>query len=128
MSNSTEMTLHTQDDLDDIKRRVNTTMVDMVDRSVQAMDKLSRRLDQVDDAMDKLIDVSKMSMNELVAYQAFMRESFKMRADFLRTLSGYDINVSKVPIKADDHSLMDEEAACALRDEVMRRDGTGTGI
>ena len=54
-----------------------------------------------------------------------MRESFKMRADFLRTLSGYDINVSKVPVKADENSLMDEDAAVALRYEVMRRDGSG---
>lgn len=125
MSDSKEMTLHTQDDLDGIKRRVNTTMVDMVDRSVQSLDKLSKRLDRVDDAMDRLVDLEHMTINELVAYQAFMRESFKMRADFLRTLSGYDINVSKVPVKADENSLMDEDAAVALRDEVMRRDGSG---
>lgn len=97
-------------------------MIDMVDRSVRSLDKLSRRLDMVDDAMDRLVDINKMNINELVAYQAFMRESFKMKQDFLRTLSGYDVNVSKVPVKTDDHSLMDEDAAVALRDEVMRRD------
>lgn len=117
------MTLHTQGDLDEIKRRVNTTVVDMVDQSVQSLARLSRRLDVVDMAMERLVDVTQMSANELLAYQAFIKESFKMRQDFLRTLGGFDVNVSKVPIRMDDDSMMDEDAAVALRDEVMRRNG-----
>lgn len=123
MADSTNITLHSQEDLDAIRCRVSTTMVDMVDRSVQSLDKLSKRLDKVDDAMDRLVDVDKMTVNELIAYQGFMRESFKMRQEFLRTLSGYDVNVSKVPVRVEAQSLMDEDAACALRDEVLRRGG-----
>lgn len=125
MGTTNAITLHTQGDLEEIKRRVNTLMVDMVDRSVQSLDKAMRRLDEIDDAMAKLNDISKMTVNELVAYQAFMRESFRMKQDFLKTLSGYDINISKVPVAADSTTMMDEDAAVALREEVMRRDADG---
>lgn len=125
MGTTNAITLHTQGDLEEIRRRVNTLMVDMVDRSVQSLDKAMRRLDEIDDAMEKLNDISKMTVNELVAYQAFMRESFRMKQDFLKTLSGYDINISKVPVAADSATMMDEDAAVALREEVMRRDADG---
>jgi len=122
MSDCKSVTLHTQDELDTIRQRVNTTMVDMVDRTVSAMDRMSRKLDEVEQAMDKLIDPSTMTRNELMAYTAFLRDSFRMRQDFLRTLSGFDVNTSKVPVQADSAPIYDEVQAEALRNEVLRRE------
>ena len=100
MSESKPVLLYTQDGLEEVRQRVNTTMVNMVDRTVQSMDRMSKRLDEVE----------------------FLRDSFRMRQDFLRTLSGYDVNISKVPVQADSTPIYDEEKADALRDEVLRRD------
>lgn len=122
MSDCKSVTLHTQDELDTIRQRVNTTMVDMVDRTVSAMDRMSRKLDEVEKAMDNLIDPSTMTRNELMAYTAFLRDSFRMRQDFLRTLSGFDVNTSKVPVQADSSPIYDEVQAEALRNEVLRRE------
>lgn len=122
MSASNAVKLYTQDGLDDVRRRVNTIMVDMIDRTVQSMDRMSRRLDEVEAAMDKMFDPSNMTRNELMGYTAFLRDSFRMRQDFLRTLSGYDVNISKVPVQADSVPIYDEDKADALRDEVLRRD------
>ena len=122
MSESKPVLLYTQDGLEEVRQRVNTTMVNMVDRTVQSMDRMSKRLDEVEAAMDKMFDPSKMLRNELMAYTAFLRDSFRMRQDFLRTLSGYDVNISKVPVQADSTPIYDEEKAEALRDEVLRRD------
>lgn len=122
MSDCKSVTLHTQDELDTIRQRVNTTMVDMVDRTVSAMDRMSKKLDEVEAAMDKLIDPSTMTRNELMAYTAFIRDSFRMRQDFLRTLSGFDVNTSKVPVQVDSAPIYDEVQAEALRNEVLRRE------
>lgn len=122
MSASNAVKLYTQDGLDDVRRRVNTIMVDMIDRTVQSMDRMSRRLDEVEAAMDKMFDPSNMTRNELMGYTAFLRDSFRMRQDFLRTLSGYDVNISKVPVQAGSVPIYDEDEADALRDEVLRRD------
>lgn len=122
MSESKPVLLYTQDGLEEVRQRVNTTMVNMIDRTVQSMDRMSKRLDEVELAMDKMFDPSKMTRNELMAYTAFLRDSFRMRQDFLRTLSGYDVNISKVPVQADSAPIYDEEKADALRDEVLRRD------
>lgn len=115
------MILHTQSELEAIRQRVTTTMVDMVDRTVQSMDRMSKRLEVVDEAMEKLCDPSKMTQNELMAYTAYMRDSFRLKQDFLRTLAGYDVDVSRVPAQAATEDTYDEEKAVALRDEVMRR-------
>ena len=122
MSDCKSVTLHTQDELDVIRQRVNTTMVDMVDRTVSAMDRMSKKLDEVEEAMDRLMDPSTMTRNELMAYTAFIRDSFRMRQDFLRALSGFDVNTSKVPVQADSAPIYDEVQAEALRNEVLRRE------
>ena len=115
------VTLHTQSELEVIRQRVNTTMVDMVDRTVQSMDRMSRRLDEVDAAMEKACDPGKMTMNELMAYTAYMRDSFRLKQDFLRALAGFDVDTSRIPVQAVAADIYDEEKAAALRDEVMRR-------
>lgn len=122
MSDCKSVTLHTQDELDVIRQRVNTTMVDMVDRTVSAMDRMSKKLDEVEEAMDRLMDPSTMTRNELMAYTAFIRDSFRMRQDFLRALSGFDVNTSKVPVQADSAPIYDEVQAEELRNEVLRRE------
>lgn len=122
MSASNAVELYTQDGLDDVRRRVNTMMVNMIDRTVQSMDRMSKRLDEVEAAMDKMFDPLNMTRNELMGYTAFLRDSFRMRQDFLRTLSGYDVNISKVPVQANSVPIYDEDKADALRDEVLRRD------
>ena len=122
MSDCKSVTLHTQDELDVIRQRVNTTMVDMVDRTVSAMDRMSKKLDEVEEAMDRLMDPSTMTRNELMAYTAFIRDSFRMRQDFLRALSGFDVNTSKVPVQADTAPIYDEVQAEELRNEVLRRE------
>ena len=122
MSDCKSVTLHTQDELDTIRQRVNTTMVDMVDRTVSAMDRMSKKLDEVEEAMDRLMDPSTMTRNELMAYTAFIRDSFRMRQDFLRALSGFDVNTSKVPVQADTAPIYDEVQAEELRNEVLRRE------
>jgi hypothetical protein len=122
MSESKSVILHTQDELEVIRQRVNTTMVDMVDRTVQSMDRMSRKLDDVELAMDRLFDPTTMTPNELLASTSFLRESFRMRQDFLRTLSGFDVNTSKVPVQVDSAPIYNEEQAEALRNEVLRRE------
>lgn len=119
--------MHTQDELEVIRQRVNTTMVDMVDRTVQSMDRMSRKLDDVELAMDRLFDPTTMTPNELLAYTSFLRESFRMRQDFLRTLSGFDVNTSKVPVQVDATPIYNEEQAEALRNEVLRREKSKEG-
>lgn len=122
MSESKSVILHTHDELEVIRQRVNTTMVDMVDRTVQSMDRMSRKLDDMELAMDRFFDPTTMTPNELLAYTSFLRESFRMRQDFLRTLSGFDVNTSKVPVQVDSAPIYNEEEAEALRNEVLRRE------
>ena len=45
-----------------------------------------------------------------------------MRQDFLRALSGFDVNTSKVPVQADSAPIYDEVQAEELRNEVLRRE------
>ena len=119
--------LYTAENLSDVRNRVSTTMVDMIDRTVQSMNKMSRKLDKIDEALDKAFDVSRMTPNELMAYTAYIRESFKLKQDFLKTLSGYDVNISKVPVQTDNTPIYDEEAAAGLRLEVLRREKEAAG-
>ena len=123
MDNNKNVTLHTQSELEVIRQRVTTTLVDMVDRTVQSMDRMSRRLEAVDAAMEKLCNPETMTQNELMAYTAYMRDSFRLKQDFLRTIAGYDVDVSRVPAQATTENAYDEEKAEALRQEVLRREG-----
>lgn len=122
MSETKAVILHTQEELEAIRQRVTTTLVDMVDRTVQSMDRMSKRLDAVDAAMERLCNVDLMTQNELMAYTAYMRDSFRLKQDFLRTLAGYDVDMSRVPAQAAATEVYDEEQADALRQEVLRRE------
>lgn len=125
-----DTTIHTlavpQKALDDVRAKTAQTMLNITTRTVEALDTLSYRLDGIDNAIANAVNLNEMSFNELVAYFNQVKESFRLRQDFLRALSGYDVDTTKVPVEAVEDrtgSYFSEEDAARIKAELEKRNG-----
>ena len=111
-------------DLEVLKAKTANTMLNITARTVSALDVLSERLDGIDNALAMRCNLDEMDIAGLNAYFYQVKESFRLRQDFLRALSGYDVDTSRVPIQEESTSstpAYSEEVADEVKQEIMRR-------
>jgi len=111
-------------DLEVLRAKTANTMLNITARTVSALDVLSERLDGIDNALALKCNLDEMSVSELNAYFFQVKESFRLRQDFLRALSGYDVDTSRVPVQEESASsapVYSEEVADEVKQEIMRR-------
>lgn len=111
-------------DLEVLRAKTANTMLNITTRTVSALDVLSERLDGIDNALAMRCNLDEMDIAGLNAYFYQVKESFRLRQDFLRALSGYDVDTSRVPIQEESASstpVYSEEVADEVKQEIMRR-------
>lgn len=111
-------------DLEQLRTKAANTMLNITARTVSALNVLSERLDGIDNALAFKCNLDDMSIAELNAYFFQVKESFKLRQDFLRALSGYDVDTSRVPVQEEstsDTPVYSEEVVDEVKQEIMRR-------
>lgn len=111
-------------DLEVLRVKTANTMLNITARSVNALDVLSERLDGIDNALALKCNLDEMSVSDLNAYFLQVKESFRLRQDFLRALSGYDVDTSRVPVQEESTSSVptySEEVVDEVKQEIMRR-------
>lgn len=111
-------------DLEVLRAKTANTMLNITARTVSALDVLSERLDGIDNALAIRCNLDEMDIAGLNAYFYQVKESFRLRQDFLRALSGYDVDTSRVPIQEESTSsapAYSEEVADEVKQEIMRR-------
>lgn len=115
-----------QKELDAVRAKTAQTMLNITSRTVEALDKLSLRLDGIDDAIANAVNLDEMTFTELNAYFNQCKESFRLRQEFMRVLNGYDVDTSKVAVEMDDskaETVFTEEDAERIRAELDKRNG-----
>lgn len=111
-------------DLEVLRAKTANTMLNITARTVSALDVLSERLDGIDNALALKCNLDNMSIADLNAYFFQVKESFRLRQDFLRALSGYDVDTSRVPVQEESTSSVptySEEVVDEVKQEIMRR-------
>lgn len=111
-------------DLEVLRAKTANTMLNITARTVSALDVLSERLDGIDNALALKCNLDEMSVSDLNAYFFQVKESFRLRQDFLRALSGYDVDTSRVPVQEESTSSVptySEEVVDEVKQEIMRR-------
>ena len=111
-------------DLEVLRAKTANTMLNITARTVSALDVLSERLDGIDNALALKCNLDDMSIADLNAYFFQVKESFRLRQDFLRALSGYDVDTSRVPVQEESTSSVptySEEVVDEVKQEIMRR-------
>lgn len=91
---------------------------------VDGLDTLLHRIDGVDNALASKINLDEASPKELYDYFNQMKESFKVRQDFLKTLSGYDVDTSKVKVEEAESveaTVISDEDAERIKLAIMNR-------
>ena len=91
---------------------------------VDGLDTLLHRIDAVDNALASKINLDEASPKELYDYFNQMKESFKVRQDFLKTLSGYDVDTSKVKVEEAESveaTVISDEDAERIKLAIMNR-------
>lgn len=113
-----------QKELEAIKARTAKRILNVTERSIEGLETLLHRIDGIDDALAGSLDLSNMTPQELYAYFNQAQQSFRLRQDFLRSLAGYDIDTSNVPVeqgKDTSAQVIDEDTAEKVKQEIMNR-------
>lgn len=116
-----------QKDLDNIRARMAVKTLNITERMVDAMEKLQFRLDGIDEALANSINLDESTPRELYDYFNQVKESFNLRRDFLKTLSGYDVDTTKVKSEKPEETeavVISDEDAERVKAEIMRRNAT----
>lgn len=111
-------------DLEIIKAKTEQRVLRVTEMSIAGLEKLLQRIDGIDDAIARQCDLNKMTPAELYAYFNQAQQSFRLRQDFVRTVAGYDMDISRVPTEADDRTksqALPESEAERVRNEIMAR-------
>ena len=111
-------------DLETVRARMAAKTLNMTERMVEGMDNLLHRIDGIDDALALKINLDESSPKELYDYFNQTKESFKLRQDFLKTLSGYDVDTSKVQVEEAEEvesTTISEEDAERVKALIMQR-------
>ena len=113
-----------QKDLDTLKAKMARTMLNVTQRTVEGLEKLSLRLDGLDDALALKINLDEATPQQLMLYFQQMKESFRLRQDFLKALSGYDVDTTKVAVEKTEEAeatVLSEDDAERIKAELLRR-------
>ncbi len=113
-----------QKELDTLKAKMARTMLNVTQRTVEGLEKLSLRLDGLDDALALKINLDEASPQQLMLYFQQMKDSFRLRQDFLKALSGYDVDTTKVAVEKVENAestMLSEDDAERIRNELLRR-------
>ena len=111
-------------DLETVRARMAVKTLNMTERMVDGMDTLLHRIDGIDNALAHKINLDAASPKELYDYFNQAKESFKVRQDFLKTLSGYDVDTSKVQVEEAEEvesTTISEEDAERVKALIMQR-------
>lgn len=111
-------------DLETVRARMAAKTLNMTERMVDGMDNLLHRIDGIDNALALKINLDEASPKELYDYFNQAKESFKVRQDFLKTLSGYDVDTSKVQVEEAEEvesTTISEEDAERVKALIMQR-------
>lgn len=111
-------------DLETVRARMAIKTLNMTERMVEGMDTLLHRIDGIDNALAQKINLDDASPKELYDYFNQAKESFKVRQDFLKTLSGYDVDTSKVQVEEAEEvesTTISEEDAERVKALIMQR-------
>lgn len=120
----TEVQTFQTKDLETVRARMAVKTLRMTERMVDGLDTLLHRIEGVDDALAGKINLDEASPKELYDYFNQMKESFRVRQDFLKTLSGYDVDTSKVKVEeaeAVEATVISEEDAERIKAAIMDR-------
>lgn len=120
-----------QKELDTLKAKMARTMLNVTQRTVEGLEKLSLRLDGLDDALALKINLDEASPQQLMLYFQQMKDSFRLRQDFLKALSGYDVDTTKVAVEkveTDEATTLSEDDAERIRNELLRRSKVAQAI
>ena len=88
-----------QKDLDNLRAEMARTMLNVTKRTVLGLEKLSIRLEGIDDALAQKINLDEATPAQLLQYFNQVRDSYRLKQDFLKTLAGYDVDTSKVAVE-----------------------------
>ena len=111
-------------ELEAIKARTAKRILNVTERSIEGLETLLHRIDGIDGALAESLDLNSMTPQELYAYFNQAQQSFRLRQDFLRSLAGYDIDTSNVPVEQDKDTsaqVIDEDTAEKVKQEIMNR-------
>ena len=123
-SNNGEVQQFQAKDLETVRARMAVKTLNMTERMVDGMDTLLHRIDGIDNALAQKINLDEASPKELYDYFNQAKESFKVRQDFLKTLSGYDVDTSKVQVEEAEEvesTTISEEDAERVKALIMQR-------
>ena len=123
-SNNGEIQQFQAKDLETVRARMAVKTLNMTERMVDGMDTLLHRIDGIDNALALKINLDEASPKELYDYFNQAKESFKVRQDFLKTLSGYDVDTSKVQVEEAEEvesTTISEEDAERVKALIMQR-------
>ena len=123
-SNNGEVQQFQAKDLETVRARMAVKTLNMTERMVDGMDTLLHRIDGIDNALALKINLDEASPKELYDYFNQAKESFKVRQDFLKTLSGYDVDTSKVQVEEAEEvesTTISEEDAERVKALIMQR-------
>lgn len=120
----TEVQTFKPKDLETVRARMAVKTLGITERMVDGLDTLLHRIEGVDDALASKIKLDEASPKELYDYFNQMKESFKVRQDFLKTLSGYDVDTSKVKVEEAESveaTVISDEDAERIKLAIMNR-------
>ena len=120
----TEVQTFKPKDLETVRARMAVKTLGITERMVDGLDTLLHRIDGVDNALESKINLDEASPKELYDYFNQMKESFKVRQDFLKTLSGYDVDTSKVKVEEAESveaTVISDEDAERIKLAIMNR-------
>lgn len=120
-----------QKDLDTIKARTAQRILNVTERSIVGLEVLLARIDGIDSALAQTLNLDTMTPQELYAYFQQAQSSFRLRQDFLRTVAGYEIDTSKVPVEQEkgvDPGMIDADVAEQVKQEILNRSIPGIEV
>lgn len=113
-----------QKDLDNLRAEMARTMLNVTKRTVLGLEKLSIRLEGIDDALAQKINLDEATPAQLLQYFNQVRDSYRLKQDFLKTLAGYDVDTSKVVVEKTEEAeatVLSEDDAERIKAELLRR-------
>ena len=113
-----------QKDLDNLRAEMARTMLNVTKRTVLGLEKLSIRLEGIDDALAQKINLDEATPAQLLQYFNQVRDSYRLKQDFLKTLAGYDVDTSKVAVEKTEEAeatVLSEDDAERIKAELLRR-------
>ena len=114
-----------QNELDAIKARLNRKMLNITEYSIDGMEALLHSMDDIDNAIAQKVNLDDASVRELIDLSKQRNESFRVRLDFMKALSGHNVDTSNVdvekPAEKIDTTTISEDDAGRIKAEILKR-------